>query len=171
MPRLSNASEVHEVYLSLGSNLGSRIHHLDDAIRALKDISVGPIICSKLYETTPVGYLNQPDFLNIVVHLSTRCTARELLTYTSDIENSAGRVRTIRFGPRQVDIDILLFDDDYYCFQDLQIPHPRMWSRSFVLIPLADIVPHRRGLGGLMIRELAFHHRQEGDVRYVGDFW
>ncbi|GMA57095.1 hypothetical protein GCM10025858_15980 [Alicyclobacillus sacchari] len=138
---------VHDVYIGAGSNVGKRLFHLDAAVCGLRDI--GEIVqCSPVYETDPVGYANQDKFLNMVVHLRTTAKPRELLEYLARLEQQARRERTIRFGPRTLDLDILLYDNDYYCVSDLQIPHPRMWERAFVIVPLADLTPDRLGLGG-----------------------
>jgi 2-amino-4-hydroxy-6-hydroxymethyldihydropteridine diphosphokinase len=96
---------------------------------------------SSTYETEPVGYTEQPDFKNAVVMVSTTLQPRELLEVVLGIEQKMGRVRTIRWGPRVIDIDILLYDDKEIDEEGLQIPHPRMMERRFVLEPLAEIAP------------------------------
>ncbi|MCL6517391.1 MAG: 2-amino-4-hydroxy-6-hydroxymethyldihydropteridine diphosphokinase [Alicyclobacillus sp.] len=159
---------VHTVYLGLGSNQGSRIRNLLGALDELRRLAVGPLMCSCVYETRPVGYLAQPDFLNLVVGMQVLLRPRDLLAGVQAIETRFGRVRQIRFGPRTLDIDILLYDHEYVCFRDLQIPHPRMWERGFVLIPLAELIPERRGLGGRTLREMAESAASEGGVCCVG---
>ncbi|GEO26320.1 2-amino-4-hydroxy-6-hydroxymethyldihydropteridine diphosphokinase [Alicyclobacillus acidoterrestris] len=163
------ANRRHEVYVGVGSNLGRRIQYLDFAVKELAKLGV--CRCSSVYETKPVGYTEQPDFLNMVVQLRTVLSARELLTALQDIEARANRVREIRFGPRTLDLDVLLYDNDYICFGDFQVPHPRMWSRAFVLVPLAELAPSRRGLGGERMATLAALHRQKDEVHHVGRFW
>lgn len=163
-------SEVtHDVFIGVGSNLGRRIVHLDQAVSSLSKL--GAVACSGVYETAPVGYRDQPDFLNMVVRVRSRATPRETLAFLHDIESRALRTREIRYGPRTLDLDILFYDNTYYCVSDLQIPHPRMWERSFVLTPLADLVPDRLGLGGRSIAELANGLAKREEVRYVGHFW
>lgn len=125
---MPKASETREVYISLGSNQGRRLYFLDDGVQALERIATGPLRCSPVYETRPVGPVPQADYLNMVVGLETSLSARELLRYLLNVEQAAGRERTIRFGPRTLDLDILMYDNEYICFRDLQIPHPRMWS-------------------------------------------
>ncbi|WP_067621273.1 2-amino-4-hydroxy-6-hydroxymethyldihydropteridine diphosphokinase [Alicyclobacillus acidiphilus] len=162
-------SGIHEVFVGVGSNLGSRISHLNFAVSRLAEL--GPLTCSGVYETTPVGYLDQPDFLNMVLRVSTQATPRETLDFLHGVEFEALRTRVIRYGPRTLDLDILLYDSTYYCVSDLQIPHPRMWERAFVMVPLAELAPLRRGLGGVTIAELADSLGRKEEVRYVGHFW
>jgi 2-amino-4-hydroxy-6-hydroxymethyldihydropteridine diphosphokinase len=132
--------EVHTIYLSLGSNIEDRQGNLHSAIQKLQQfVNIQHI--SSVYETKPVGYLNQPDFFNIVCSGSTHLTARELLTQAKAIEKALGRQATIRNGPRPIDIDILLYDTCIYQDEYLTLPHPRMTERAFVLMPLAEISP------------------------------
>ena len=131
-------------YLGLGSNLGDRWSILREAVAALPDLSeVSPV-----YETAPVGGpADQPPYLNLVVALDTALTPRELLQLANRLEAAAGRVRVERWGPRTLDVDVLLVGDLVVDEPDLQVPHPRMGERLFVLVPLADLdpalVPHR----------------------------
>ncbi|MEY8749041.1 2-amino-4-hydroxy-6-hydroxymethyldihydropteridine diphosphokinase [Alkalicoccobacillus gibsonii] len=130
------------VYLSLGSNMESRIGYLEKAIsklRLMKDSEVTAI--SSIYETDPVGYIDQPSFLNLVVCLKTTLPPFELLAETQQIENELGRKREIRWGPRTIDLDILLYDQENMKMESLTLPHPRMWQRSFVIIPLLEVAP------------------------------
>lgn len=129
-------------YLGLGSNIGDRRANIDQAIEMLKaqrDVEI--IKASSIYETAPVGYRDQPDFLNAVVMIETRLKPRELLNAVLSIESLMGRKRTIRWGPRVIDIDILLYDNEQLDEDDLHIPHPRMLEREFVMKPLAEIAP------------------------------
>ena len=131
---------VVHAYLALGSNLGERHDHLTraiDAIHAIPEITVNAL--SNVYETDPVGFEDQPAFLNMVIRVKTGLSPDELLRRTLAIEQELGRVRTIRWGPRLIDIDILFYDDWKVSLPDLQIPHPAMVERAFVLIPLRDI--------------------------------
>ncbi|WP_082050539.1 2-amino-4-hydroxy-6-hydroxymethyldihydropteridine diphosphokinase [Risungbinella massiliensis] len=128
-------------YLGLGTNLGDRPKQLQQAVQLLAEsdgITISKV--SAIYQTEPVGYVDQPDFLNIAVRLETNLTATELLTTALEIEQKLQRVRTIRWGPRTMDIDILLYGKEYYQSSHLEIPHPRMWERAFVLVPLLDVM-------------------------------
>lgn len=129
-------------YLGLGSNIGDRKANIDRAIELLKaqrDVEI--IKASSIHETAPVGYRDQPDFFNAVVMIETRLKPRELLNAVLSIESLMGRKRTIRWGPRVIDIDILLYDNERLDEDDLHIPHPRMLEREFVMKPLAEIAP------------------------------
>jgi 2-amino-4-hydroxy-6-hydroxymethyldihydropteridine diphosphokinase len=132
------------VYLSLGSNLGDRENNLRSAIAALPsaDFHVGKV--SSLYETEPVDYLDQPWFLNCVVEGETKSQPIELLRALRSIETQLGSKKAFAKGPRLLDIDILLFGDLSLDTPELQIPHPRMLERKFVLAPLAEIAPKLR---------------------------
>ena len=162
---------IEPVYIGIGSNLGSRLDYLYQAVSQLEQLSPTGIRCSAVYETQPVGLANQPKFLDMVVEVSVLHTPRELLKSLAAIEALCGRERTIRFGPRTLDLDILLYDNRYVCFKDLQIPHPRMWERAFVMVPLSELIPSRKALGGHTVAQLARTLLQGGDVRYVGRFW
>ena len=129
-------------YLGLGGNLGGRKQYLVAALRALgaePDIRVGKV--SSVYETKPVGVTDQPDFLNLVVQVETELTAHDLLARCLQIETRLGRVRTQHWGPRTIDIDVLCYDTQTADAPDLILPHPRMATRAFVLVPLAEIAP------------------------------
>ena len=134
------SKEFHSVFIGMGSNCGNRFDYI---LKALLDLKKTPGISivklSGLYETEPVGYLDQSDFLNGVVHLSTNESPVGLLKVTQDIEKKLGRQRDIRWGPRTIDLDILLFDDLFINSMELVIPHPEMKNRRFVLEPLAEI--------------------------------
>lgn len=129
-----------KAYLGLGSNIGDREQQLKQAIQILnqyENIDVTDI--SSIYETDPVGYTDQPKFLNLCIEIETTLTARQLLTCCLDTEQELHRVRKIRWGPRTLDIDILLYGNNIIEENDLVVPHPRMVERAFVLIPLNDI--------------------------------
>ncbi|MBB5149528.1 2-amino-4-hydroxy-6-hydroxymethyldihydropteridine diphosphokinase [Ureibacillus thermosphaericus] len=131
---------MNDVYLSLGTNLGDRENNLKSAIDLLQSkegIWIKKI--SPIYETAPVGYVDQPSFLNIAIYAQTILSPIELLQTCQLIENDLGRVRNIRWGPRIIDLDILLFNNDNIESENLIIPHPRMFERAFVLVPLLDI--------------------------------
>ncbi len=129
-------------YIALGSNIGEREENLDTAIDLLhhaESIEVKGV--SAYYNTAPVGYINQPDFLNAVVAVKTVLDPHALLEICQDIEKKLKRIRTIRWGPRIIDVDILLYGDKVIDDTELTIPHPRMHERDFVLTPLCDIAP------------------------------
>lgn len=126
-------------YLSLGSNLGDREALLREALRRLETAGVRVVRQSSIHETEPQDLREQPWFLNMAVQVETELTARELLSLIHTIESALGRTREIPKGPRTIDIDILYYGDAVIDEPDLQIPHPRMHQRSFVLDPLAEI--------------------------------
>ena len=129
-------------YLGLGGNLGDRRRYLADAVQALNGESgVRVEEISSVYETKPVGVVDQPDFLNLVLEVATELPVRELLTRCLRIEAALGRVRVERWGPRTIDIDVLWYDGQTLNESDLVLPHPRMLMRAFVLVPLAEIAP------------------------------
>lgn len=145
----------HRVYLGLGSNLGDREFNLLQAIERLR--LLGDVVkVSRPYETDPVGYLDQPKFLNVALLLETDLDPWTLLGQLKAAEADLGRVETIRFGPRTIDLDILIFDDLVISDPALTIPHPRLKERAFVLVPLSEIAPDLVVPGiGLTVRELA----------------
>lgn len=127
-------------FLSLGSNQGDRFECL---MSALRELSISPNVkidlVSSIYETDPVGYTNQANFLNMAVKISTSLTANNLLQLCLNIESKMGRVREFRWGPRIIDLDILLYNNENIEMEALQVPHPRLIERAFVLIPLVEI--------------------------------
>ncbi len=127
-------------FLGLGTNLGEREKNLD---RAIEMIGRKMCLCerSSRYETAAWGYAEQPDFLNQVLKVQTDLTPLRLLNYLKKIEVELGRVESFRYGPRLIDIDILFYDDRIRNTSRLQIPHPRLTERAFVLIPLEEIAP------------------------------
>ena len=130
------------VFLGLGSNLGERQKQLDFAIEQLQaHPQITGLTVATYLETDPVGYLDQDKFLNTVVALNTTLLPYDLLAVAQEIEQAAKRVRIIRWGPRTLDVDILLYDELCLGDSDLTIPHPRMREREFVLAPLAEIAP------------------------------
>jgi 2-amino-4-hydroxy-6-hydroxymethyldihydropteridine diphosphokinase len=133
-------------YLGLGSNLGDRRAHLEGAVQGLAAApEVILVAVSPVYETTPVGGPPQGDYLNAVVALDTDLDARGLLGLAQELERRAHRVRGERFGPRTLDVDVLLVGDERVDEPDLQVPHPRLAERGFVLAPLADLDPTAGG--------------------------
>lgn len=130
----------HIVYLGLGSNLGDREHNLRMAVETLHP-EIFLLRKSPIYETKPWGYAEQADFLNQVVEVNTGLPPGQLLDYIKNIENKVGRRPTFKNGPREIDIDILYFDDLVMESDTLTIPHPRLADRAFMLTPLADLIP------------------------------
>ena len=131
---------MNDVYLSIGTNIGDRKRNLQDAVRLLtENADVKVISVSSIYETAPVGYLDQDAFLNIAVYVQTSKSADEMLIICQSIENELGRVRKIRWGPRIIDLDILLYNHENIESEHLIIPHARMYERAFVLVPLMEI--------------------------------
>ena len=132
--------EPVRAFIGLGSNLGDRRGELTRAVAELG--RVGDVVAvSPVYETEPVGGPDQGPYLNVVVELSTADGARQLLERCQALEAAAHRVRTVRFGPRTLDADVLLVGTAHVVEPDLVVPHPRMWERRFVLAPLADLAP------------------------------
>lgn len=129
-------------YLSLGSNIGNRLDYLRKSVQLLqKTGSIRVNKVSSIYETDPVGYVDQAAFLNIVVEIQTQLTPHELLKKCNEIEEELGRTREVRWGPRTVDLDILLYNEENVKTENLIIPHPRMTERGFVLVPLVELNP------------------------------
>jgi 2-amino-4-hydroxy-6-hydroxymethyldihydropteridine diphosphokinase len=131
---------VNTVYISLGTNLGDRCENLKKALESMPP-KVLPSAASRVYQTPPWGYEEQPTFLNQVIRAETELTPLELLDYLKDLEESMGRRATFRYGPRLIDLDILFYEDQVYNFSGLEVPHPRLHERPFVLVPLAEIAP------------------------------
>ncbi len=147
-------SNMVTVYLSLGSNLGNRQANLDKALGFLSQrVRVEEV--SSVYDTEPIGNIEQPRFLNMVCQVRTNLAPTELLTLAKGIEKKLGRVSTKSNAPRPVDIDILFYDDQVMETPELVIPHPRLTERAFVLIPLAEIAPEMvHPVNGKTVKEL-----------------
>ena len=144
-------------FLGLGSNVGDRARFLREAVTTLGS-SVRAV--SDVYETDPVGGPTQGPYLNVVVELATEMGPRELLGLCHRLEGAANRVRTVRWGPRTLDVDVLWIDGVELRGPDLQIPHPRMWRRRIVLAPLAALAPD-------LVDADALEHA-EGQVHHIG---
>src|SRR5271154_4253540 len=123
------------IYLGLGSNLGDRAAHIERALAALAAHGIEIVRRSSFYATEPVGFGSQQWFLNCVVEAATELMPRQLLRATQQVERELGRRRTVRNGPRTVDIDILVYGTSVVSMPDLEIPHPRIAERRFVLVP------------------------------------
>lgn len=156
-----------EVYLCLGSNLGNRIAHLAGARDAIANKAGKICATSSIYDTAPWGPVPQDNYLNQVISISTALPPRGLLTVLHEIERAAGRDRRneVRYGPRSLDLDILLYGDSKVDEDGLNIPHPRIAERAFVLVPLAEIAPDLE-IGGAPVRELLGRIDTAGVRRY-----
>jgi len=129
-------------HLALGSNLGDRLANLQGAVDGLAATDgITLVAVSAVYETDPVGGPVQDDYLNAVVEVTTTLEPHDLLAVCGRLEQAAHRVRIERWGPRTLDVDVLLIDDLTIDTPDLEVPHPRMWERTFVLAPLHDVAP------------------------------
>jgi 2-amino-4-hydroxy-6-hydroxymethyldihydropteridine diphosphokinase len=142
MTASAQASAAHEAFVALGGNLGNREATLQEALRRL-NASPGVTVrrVSAVYETAPVGLTDQPAFLNMAAAVETTLDPLSLLRKLLDIELAMGRVREIRWGPRNIDLDLLLYSGVTMDAEELTLPHPRMGERAFVLVPLRDVWP------------------------------
>ena len=131
---------LHNAYIALGSNIGDRYRNLQMSLYRMEE-HITIVEKSSIYETPPWGVTEQPAFLNQVVRATTLLTPTNLLGLLKHIEYEMGRVETIRYGPRLIDLDILLYDEIQLNQTNLTIPHAQMRQRAFVLVPLADIAP------------------------------
>jgi 2-amino-4-hydroxy-6-hydroxymethyldihydropteridine diphosphokinase len=158
------------VYLSLGSNVGDRGENLRRAIPALREGGINVTKISSTYETAPVDYLDQPWFLNIAVEAETELAPLTLLSALRAIETSMGSKKRIVKGPRLIDMDILLYANEVIETPELQIPHPRMHLRRFVLEPLGEIAPNvRHPVSGLTVSEMLARTPDKSAVRAVSE--
>jgi 2-amino-4-hydroxy-6-hydroxymethyldihydropteridine diphosphokinase len=137
-----------EAYLALGSNVGDRRGQMRHALSALAERGVCMRRISSLYETEPMYEPAQPPFLNAVFQAETALTPEELLTAAKSVERDLGRQQRARFGPREIDIDILLYGNERRSSEDLTLPHPRMRERPFVQVPLAELLSQPAGCSG-----------------------
>lgn len=146
-----------DAFIALGSNLGDRLSYLRRALNGLqREDGIAVVALSRVYETKPMGLTHQPDFYNMVIQVKTRLVPADLLSVCMQIEKENGRLRTLRWGPRTLDLDILLYGSEVIEEPNLIIPHPRMHDRAFVLLPLCDLAPERiHPVLGRPFRELA----------------
>ncbi len=129
-----------KVYLGVGTNVGNLLENIKNAIKLLtSDKAIKALHASSLYITEPVGLVEQQDFLNCVFFVETELSQQELFLKLKDIEKSMGRKKTVKYGPRIIDLDILFYEDIIYQDLDLTIPHPHLHKRSFVLWPLCEL--------------------------------
>lgn len=134
--------KANKVFIALGTNIGEKEKNLQIALTEISEFAE-IIKKSEIHETKPEGFKEQDDFLNMVVEVSTTLTPTELIIRLQEIEHKMGRVRTIKNGPRIIDLDILLYEDQIISAAEIKIPHPRMHKRSFVLNPLSEIAPQK----------------------------
>jgi len=157
---------VERIYLALGSNLGDREENLRAAVQMLQEKEILVRRISPVYETPAVYYEAQPDFLNCVLEAETSLPPAGLLSRTQEVESRLGRERVIPKGPRSIDIDVLLYGDRVIDEPGLQVPHPRMDERRFVLEPFADLAPElRHPVHGRTIREMLAEARYPASTR------
>ncbi|MFZ3591056.1 2-amino-4-hydroxy-6-hydroxymethyldihydropteridine diphosphokinase [Bacillus sp. DJP31] len=130
----------NRVFIGIGSNIQERVYYLEESIKALvKNERIKILNYSSIYETEPVGFTEQDSFLNMVIEISTSMSPHELLSVIQNIELVLGRNREMKWGPRTLDLDILLYNQENIIAEDLIVPHPRMHERAFVIVPLFEI--------------------------------
>lgn len=140
---MSATRMTRQALIGAGANLGDRRATLEAALEKLSATKgVSSVESSSFYETDPVGYLDQPAFLNLVVGVETTLTPEALMQILLEIERVFGRERTVRWGPRTLDLDLLAFEDEVRTNPALELPHPRMFERSFVTVPLCELLAH-----------------------------
>ncbi len=154
------------VYLSLGGNVGDRMANLRTALQALEETEhVRVTRVSSAYETAPVGFTDQPAFVNLAVEIETALTPLELLNAVKEIERRLGRTPTIRWGPREIDIDLVLWGSRVVETPSLTLPHKEFRTRAFVLTPLAEIAPEAVDpVTGMTVRALSERPEAQGGV-------
>jgi 2-amino-4-hydroxy-6-hydroxymethyldihydropteridine diphosphokinase len=154
------------IYLGLGTNLGERSQNLQEAIRLLASCC-DVVRCSSIYQTEPWGYADQPDFLNQVIEVETRLSPLELLPALKAIETQIGRQVNFRYGPRLIDIDILLFGNLLLESPSLTIPHAMLEKRAFVLVPLVELAPDLiHPASGILLRD-TLHNLDSSGVKLM----
>ncbi|GMO32257.1 MAG: hypothetical protein Ta2F_08130 [Termitinemataceae bacterium] len=160
---------LHTAYIALGSNIGDKEKYIIqalDLLNAENNLRISAL--SKMYKTDPVGYTDQDFFLNMVCRIETDLSPNQLLDVLHKIENDLQRKRIIRWGPRTIDLDILLYDDLESCDPVLTVPHPRMTERAFVMVPLGDVY-HVDTFAGKPIAEIIASCDDCGGVEFFKD--
>ena len=156
-------NQTSRAFIALGSNLQDPETQVKNAFLALKKLPKTKLVkASSLYKTSPVGYIDQPDFINAAAEISTELSPLELLDAILNIETEAGRERPFTNAPRVLDCDLLMYDDIKMMTKKLMLPHPRMFERCFVLLPLAEISPNLTSPSGESIVKLALLHKNQG---------
>lgn len=155
------------VYIGAGSNMGDRVSYLHHALQAIhEDPGMAVTGCSSIYETDPYGPVKQADFLNLVAELTTDYPPDKLLKQLQGIEASLNRIRTVHWGPRTIDLDILLYNDESIEMEYLKVPHPEMSKRAFVMVPLSELAPAVSIPGtGSSAYELSLRFKKDKSVR------
>ncbi len=162
-------TQTNRAYVALGSNLNGPAGQVERALQAIDKLPKTRLVKqSSLYQTAPVGYENQPDFINAVAEISTQLSPEALLDALLDIENDAGRDRPFTNAPRVLDCDLLLYDDMVIHTAKLTLPHPRMHTRGFVLLPLAEIAPELSLPDGSNVVKLALAHQNQ-DIKKLNE--
>ena len=133
---------LNNIYLSLGTNVGNRIDNLNKSFRLLEKSSINILRKSHIYESTPMYYSMQDNFLNMVIQIDTKLSPINLLDTIKGIENCMGRKKTLRYHPRIIDIDILCYNNECISLENLTIPHSKISDRKFVLKPMNDLCPN-----------------------------
>ncbi len=169
-----NQNHMSKAFVALGSNLAGNLDSpTSQVIRAFQSIDNLPktklIKKSSLYQSAPMGYSNQPDFINAAAEISTQLSPEKLLDALLNIENKAGRERPFANAPRELDLDLLLYDDLIMQTKKLTLPHPRMLERSFVLLPLAEIAPELIIPNGGNVVKLAQLHQNQ-DIKKLNEY-
>lgn len=159
------------IYLSLGTNLGQRLNNLQCAVRGLVAAGLRLEAASGLYESAPWGVTDQPTFFNVALHMTTTLTPRQLLQQCQKTEVDCGRRPGLRWGPRLIDIDILLYADLEWDEPDLQIPHARLQQRYFMLAPLAEVYSKDQLPCGLSLARLLERNARQEVQRVMGPGW
>ena len=164
---------VRQAFIGLGANLGDRANTLRAAIEEIRGSpGIVSLACSSFYETDPVGKLDQPMFLNAVLAVETTLTPEHLLSVLLNVEKKFGRERIERWGPRTLDLDLLAFEGEARSASTLELPHPRMLERSFVVVPLREIFAHdlfRSNPAWLDLMASIEAHASSAGVRRVAD--
>lgn len=162
---------MNKAVIALGSNVGDRLHYLKKAVDSIKLLGHVSAI-SPLYDTSPYGFTEQPNFLNAVLLLDTPLSAVDLLNGLKKIEKDIGRKIRIRWGPREIDLDIILYDEMKISTADLTIPHPDFHNRVFVLRPLADVAPNLEIPGSqITIRESLNKCQDKTIIKLIKKEW
>jgi 2-amino-4-hydroxy-6-hydroxymethyldihydropteridine diphosphokinase len=158
---------TEKAYLGIGSNIGNRLENLRQAVGELNSTGIRVTRASSVYETEPWGFLDQPRFLNAVIEVETDLVPRRLLMALKTLEAALGRTEAIRWGPRLIDIDILIYDNLSVDEEDLHIPHQNLCHRLFVLAPLADLIPEWLCPSGISVGELARSAWDDSQIHLV----